>query len=298
MHATGSVRIGDGIELGYAERGHGDSVAVLVHGSLADLSYWDRSRQSELLASRHRVIAYSRRYNHPNRNRPVGQHSPLVEAADLGGLLDALELDRVHLVGHSYGAYTALAFALEQPTRLATLVLAEPPILAWLPTIPGGEGVEERFMERVWAPLAAAFRDGGDAAGLEFTARWYFQRPFEEIEPAWQALFRDNVVEWRELAVSPAAFPDLDQERVRRLRVPTMLLSAAANAGGFNDLIDGQLHRLIRGAERIVVPDAGHEMFLDAPEYSARAMLRHFARHGAAQAADRGASPEGDAVTG
>jgi pimeloyl-ACP methyl ester carboxylesterase len=37
------------------------------------------------------------------------EHSPLVEAADLGGLLDVLDVGPVHLVGHSYGAYTALS---------------------------------------------------------------------------------------------------------------------------------------------------------------------------------------------
>ncbi len=271
-----TARLASGIELAYVEHGAGDPV-VLVHGSLADLTYWEQSRQFELLGEGHRVIAYSRRYNHPNRNPPSGSHSPFVEAEDLEGFLDAVGLEAVHLVGHSYGAYTALAFALEHPSRVRTLVLAEPPILTWLPEIPGGEGIFESFMEEVWYPMAQAFREGGDEAGLDFTARWYFGVPFDEVEPNWQVLFTNNVTEWRELALSSETFPMIDLVKVAGLPVPTLVLSGGNNAGGFNDLIDGLLHERIPGAFRRIIPGASHEMFLDDPEASARAMTEHFA---------------------
>lgn len=269
--------IGGGVSLSYVERGTGQPV-VLVHGSLADLSYWEQSQQLAMLGDRHRVIAYSRRYNYPNTNVPTGNHSPLVEAADLARFLEVLETGPVHLVGHSYGAYTALVFAMEHPARLHSLILAEPPLISWLPEIRGGAGIFEGFMAKVWDPLAEAFRSGGDEGGLDFTARWYFQQPLGEVDPSWQKLFRDNVTEWRELAFSRATYPKLDFERVRGISVPTLLLSGGKNLGGFNDLIDAHLEHLIRGAERVTIPDASHEMFLDAPRVTADLMLQHFAR--------------------
>lgn len=268
----------DGLELHYVARGQGAPV-VLVHGSLADYTYWENANQIAPLAEHYQVVAYSRRYNHPNRNQAGANHSPAVEAEDLARFLARLDPGPVHLVGHSYGAYTALLFALAHPDRVRSLVLAEPPILPWLPDIAGGEGMEEDFMSRVWRPLGAAFRDHGDEAGLEFTARWYFQKGFADVEPAWQTLFQNNVAEWRALAISPDTFPHVDYDRVRALRTPTLLLSVGKNAGGFNDLIDGRLQLLIPGAERVTIADASHEMFLDFPEASARTMLAFFQRH-------------------
>jgi non-heme chloroperoxidase len=264
------------IELHYISRGRGDPV-VLIHGSLADHGYWELSNQVAPLAEEYRVIAYSRRYNHPNRNpAAASNHSAVVEAQDLAAFLDRLGLERVHLVGHSYGAYTALLFALDHPERVRSLVLAEPPILPWLPEIPGGEGIEEGFMSAVWAPMGDAFRTGGDDAGLEFTAQWYFNVPFAEVVPDWQVLFRNNVHEWRALATSQQAFPRPDPGRVRALEVATLLLSGGQNELGFNNLIDGHLERLLPNARRIVIPDASHEMFLDFPAVTARAMLEFF----------------------
>lgn len=265
----------DGVELHYLERGSGEPV-VLIHGSLADYSYWSRSGQIAPLAAQHRVIAYSRRYNHPNRNEPDGDHSANVEAQDLAKFLALLEPGPVHLVGHSYGAYTALLFALEHPERVRSLVLAEPPILPWLPGIPGGEGVMEGFMAEVWEPMGNTFREQGDEAGLEHTAQWYFGVPFVEAPSPWQTLFSRNVREWRALTLSSEAFPDIDQDRVRALTVPVLLLSGGKNAGGFNDLVDGHLERLLPNVRRVTIPDASHEMFLDFPDVSARTMLEFF----------------------
>lgn len=272
-----TVHVND-VELHYVEEGSGAPV-VLIHGSLADYTYWELSDQLPLLGERHRVIAYSRRYNYPNLNERGADHSPMVEAADLAAFLDRLGIGSVHLVGHSYGAYTALVYALDHPERVRSLVLAEPPIISWLPDIHGGDGIFEGFMAKVWGPLGQAFTEGGTRAGLEFTAQWYFKVPWEEVEPDWQTLFSRNAEEWHALALSERTFPKLDYDQVGSLTVPTLLLSGGKNALGFNDLVDGHLERLLPNVERVIIQDASHEMFLDDRDASARAMLDFFQRN-------------------
>jgi pimeloyl-ACP methyl ester carboxylesterase len=51
-------------------------------------------------------------------------------ASDLGHLLDALNIERADIVGHSFGADVALHFAILCPERVGRLVLAEPAIAA------------------------------------------------------------------------------------------------------------------------------------------------------------------------
>jgi non-heme chloroperoxidase len=271
------VRSVIGARLAYLEAGSGDPL-VLLHGSLTDLRYWQRSHQLDELAADYRVITPSRRHNHPNAPCDTGDaYAAHHDAADLIELLEALGTGPVALLGHSYGAYAALLAALDRPDLIRRLILAEPPIMRWLPLLPKGKGVWEAFEERVWRPLGDAFSDGGDDAGLDATARWYFGRPYADIEPAWQHDFRDSVREWRALTTSRDAFPMVPFDRVAALRTPTLVLSAGRNAGGFNDLVDEQLTALLPCARRVVIPDVSHELFLDAPELTARTVAAFLA---------------------
>ena len=58
------VALRDDVELHYIERGKGVAV-IFVHGSLGDYSTWDA--QLGPFAETYRAIAYSRRYNYPNK---------------------------------------------------------------------------------------------------------------------------------------------------------------------------------------------------------------------------------------
>ena len=126
----------NGTSLHYVDRGKGEPI-VFVHGALADYREW--GPVAEQLADTYRAITYSRRYNFPNDNRrSSNNHSARVEAADLGALNRRLQLGPMHVVGVSYGAYTAPLLALREPQLIRTLTLVEPPLITWLPDLPGG----------------------------------------------------------------------------------------------------------------------------------------------------------------
>src|SRR4029077_5829233 len=98
----------NGVELHYLDEGSGLPL-ILIHGGLGDYREW--GTQMTRFSARNRVIAYSRRYNYPNHNEPISpDHSAIIEAEDLAALIDLLKLERVDIVGYSYGAFTALCY--------------------------------------------------------------------------------------------------------------------------------------------------------------------------------------------
>src|SRR5687768_16452440 len=107
--------------LHYVEQGEGNNM-VLVHGGLSDNRMWEG--QMEAFSEKHHVVAYSRRYAYPNgaADDSVG-YTVVPHAKDLAAFINALETGPVHLVGHSYGAYTALLTAIEHPELVKSLCL-------------------------------------------------------------------------------------------------------------------------------------------------------------------------------
>ncbi len=100
-----------GIELHYIEQGRGEPL-ILLHGGQGDYRSWEP--QMKALSPQYRFISYSRRYNYPNNN-PLTEryHSAYTEADDLAVLIRKLGLGRVHLVGTSIEALTALVLAVK-----------------------------------------------------------------------------------------------------------------------------------------------------------------------------------------
>src|SRR3954469_21181865 len=155
-----TIRV-NGVELHYLDQGKGVRV-VLVHGGLEDYRSWQP--QMEAFSQRYRTIAYSRRHNYPNaRTSPEPDYSAVLDAEDLAALITTLNLKPAHVVGVSYGAYTALLLAQKHPQLVRSLALCEPPVLRWLPRLTGGQPLFDDLMSKVWEPSTRGFREGDEA---------------------------------------------------------------------------------------------------------------------------------------
>lgn len=112
-------------ELHIEEAGAGRAV-VLLHGLTASHRYVVMGSRA-LERSGHRVVSYDARGHGASAPAPdpaAYSYSDLV--ADLVGVLDARGIERAVLAGSSMGAHTALRLALEQPGRVAGLVVITP----------------------------------------------------------------------------------------------------------------------------------------------------------------------------
>lgn len=119
----GRTLVIDGVSTNFHEAGEGEPL-LLLHGSGPGVSAWANWRLNlPELARRFRVVApdlLGFGYTGP---APEGRYGLDGWLRHLLGLLDALALPRVHVVGNSFGGALALALAVRHPERVGRLVL-------------------------------------------------------------------------------------------------------------------------------------------------------------------------------
>jgi pyruvate dehydrogenase E2 component (dihydrolipoamide acetyltransferase) len=107
--------------LRYLELGEGDGIPVLlVHGFGADLNTW-MFTQPALAVGRRAVALDLPGHGGSAKEVDAGDAKGLTDAVE--GALSALDVERVHLVGHSMGGAVAALLALRRPERVASLTL-------------------------------------------------------------------------------------------------------------------------------------------------------------------------------
>jgi pimeloyl-ACP methyl ester carboxylesterase len=117
------VRIGagNGIEYAYREVGAGENALVLLQHFRGNLDNWDPAL-IDALATRRRVVTFD--------NAGVGASSGATPrtvtqmARDVIAFLDAMNLEKVDVLGFSLGSFVAQELALIRPGALRRLVLA------------------------------------------------------------------------------------------------------------------------------------------------------------------------------
>lgn len=252
----------NGVRLHAAERGAGTPV-VFVHMGGTDLRYW-RAQLPAFAERGYRAIAYSRRFAWPNDNPMTGDYSPRVDADDLESLLGALDAAPAHLVAGSIGAFAALLLAIRRPALVRSLVLAEPPIVPWARDSEGdGAAVAERFETGAWRAARAAFL-AGDAPRAMTALLDYFVAPgaLAALPERTRRRVMENARDWEAHTTSSAPFPAPDPDDVRRLAVPTLMLSGERTLP-LHRAVDARLERLLPDVRRVVVPGASHDMWAE-----------------------------------
>jgi pimeloyl-ACP methyl ester carboxylesterase len=116
------IKTPDGVQLYYEEAGTGTPV-VFVHEFAGDYRTWEP--QMRRFTRSYRCVTYSQRgyppSDVPNDPERYGQD---IARDDVIALMDALEIKKAHVVGHSMGAYTALHVGIRHPERCISVTAA------------------------------------------------------------------------------------------------------------------------------------------------------------------------------
>ena len=217
---------------------------VLLHGYMATSAMWapniaDFSRD-------HRVYAIDV-MGQPSKSVPTAPiRNPEDYAVWLAETLDGLHLDRICLVGQSYGGWLALNFALTAPDRLEKLVLLSPGG-GFVPLV---RQFSLRGMLMVRFPTRATVNWFMRWLGITGTEARYIR----ELTYLGLRHFRVPV---ETLRVLPVLFPE---DRLRAMRVPTLLLIGDHEVICNPATALAQARRLFPDVRGELVPQSSHEM--------------------------------------
>lgn len=109
----------NGITINYEVHGDGAPL-LLINGLADDLTSW--AYQMEAFSARYRTIVFDNR-GLGGSDKPTGPYTTAQMAADARGVLDALGIERAHVLGVSMGGMIAQEFALAYPQRVQKLAL-------------------------------------------------------------------------------------------------------------------------------------------------------------------------------
>ncbi len=185
-------------------------------------------------------------------------------AAWLGPALDGLGVERAHLVLHDFGGGFGLAWAVAHPDRAASAVVMNSgplPGYAWHRTArmwrTRGLGELLQALARPKVMSAGMRRDnpGLPKADADRMARFYDRGTKRAV----LRLYR---------ATDPAA-PGLDFAAVQALGLPALAVWGAADPYITPDFAERIPENLLPGCRVVILPEAGHWVFLDDPEATA-----------------------------
>ncbi len=252
----------NGIKLHYVEQGKGEPV-ILVHGSISDYRTWNF--QIDHFSKRYHVIAYSRRYHYPNEQPKIGsEFSATIQVEDLHNLIIELGISPAHIIGHSYGAYISMLYAIKYPDHLRSLVLCDPPLIPWLDSIPGGSSISSFFMKEIRERSGRAFERGNAEQGVRiFIDAISGDGAFDHLSTTRQSNLMDNSLSMGAefLASVQDHFPTITCEDVRTICIPTIVLNGEWSLSMFHMITD-KLQECLPIMKRATIPNSSHNMHI------------------------------------
>ncbi len=250
--------------------GLADGEPVLLSAGLGGLGEFWRP-QLAALEARHRVILYDHRGTGRSDRAPLPTPYGVERLADdLRIVLDGLDIERAHIVGHAAGGVAGLELARLAPDRLRSLVVVN----GWI-------GPDPHFA-RCMDIRSEILRVSGPAAYL--AAQPLFLYPAEWISDHLEALdaqsdaHLDTFQSPKTLAARMTALKGFDRRLLLRGITTPVLVMAAADDMLVPARAGRQLANDIPNARFIEMPRGGHAVNVTQSEIFNRHLLDYLAR--------------------
>jgi pimeloyl-ACP methyl ester carboxylesterase len=245
----------DSVRLWYEQEGFGEDV-LFIAGLADEGSCW--AEQSAALSDTYRVTTFDNRAV-GRSSTPDGAFQIADMAADAVDLLDALHIDRAHVVGSSMGGAIAQELVIRHPERVTSLTLHG----TWAKT-------DRHFaaIVRSWQALARCSATAADfflATSVWFVAPWvYNSGTIDE----WAAAASDNQHVQTTDAFCRTAEALISHDcagRLGAIACPTMVTVGSLDICT-PERYARELVQLIPGARFHVFEGAGHMPYVEEPD--------------------------------
>jgi pimeloyl-ACP methyl ester carboxylesterase len=230
---------------------------LLLHGGGATSTVWFANVKD--LSADHRVYAID---TIGDAGRSVHDGKPVKSRDDLMDWLDAVLLglgtQRVHICGHSYGAWLALNYAMHAPQNVRRLALLDP--------------------TQCFASFSFSYLRHAVPVVLQPNAarnRTYlaWETGGVTLDPAWQALFALGA-SFPKSKVVPAR--KLLPEKLRNLTTPTLVLLAELSKAHDINRVEAKGRKSLAQATFTTLPGASHHTLPMAPATEVNRRLAEF----------------------
>jgi pimeloyl-ACP methyl ester carboxylesterase len=252
----------DGVKLYYHEVGAGTPI-VFVHEFAGDVRSWEA--QLRHFGRRYRCIAYNAR-GYPPSDVPaeVERYSQARARDDIRAVLDALDIDRAHIVGLSMGGFATTHFGFTYPDRARSLVIAG-----------CGYGASPSTRAQFTAEAAASaarFEQQGMAEAAEAYALGPSRVQHQNKDPRGWREFTDQLAEHsatgaamtlRGVQSRRSSLFDLVEE-MKKITAPTLIMTGDEDWACLEQGI--LMKKTIPAAALVVLPNAGHAINLEEPD--------------------------------
>jgi pimeloyl-ACP methyl ester carboxylesterase len=272
-----------GRQLHYVDQGEeGQSpVIIFIHGGLDDYRCWQF--QIDSFSKKYRAISYSRRFAYPNKwIGNVAQDNTIEDnARDLAELIRKLDLAPAHLVGASYGAFTALYCVSKNPELAKTMILNEPPIMQFLAGSHRKDDVEllQGFKTHVLSPTqnASRARDFRKAAQVAIDGIMEIENYFGQLPEKGKQYLVDNAKSLGSELESTISTSYTIEDVKQVTTIPTLLVKGELSPKWLLRISDILCDNM-PNSEQIVIPNVSHDDFKPGTFFTSKVM-DFFARH-------------------
>jgi pimeloyl-ACP methyl ester carboxylesterase len=256
----------------YEEQGSGETI-ILIHAHSVDCRMWDQ--QFNYFAQTNHVIRYDLRGYGKSTMPKLDERYRHVE--DLIAMMDKLKISRAHLIGLSLGSMVALDAYAKYPERVRSAICAASGLYVeneeqWyeeenkqLEKENKTEPLDEGLFKKEWIDLQIR-HSGNNKKEIEEELRrmigdWVIWQPkYERIKPL----------------IGPPIIKLLEH---RKQELPLLVVIGDSDSNGSKES-SGRLLRLVKEAESIDFPKAGHFSNMEQPENFNRAVLAFIGRSG------------------